>query len=161
MGLRIHTMPADEAALRADTTEPWDGDTWDLRDLTEGMGRLMDAKRGLGLAAPQVGSPARVITLGQALFEDPVPNSWKVLVNPKIVWASDEQEVAIEGCLSLPGRFGLVRRPKWCVVEYKNLEWAHCTEELHVLYARCVQHEIDHLDGRLISDHWLSEVILP
>lgn len=160
MSYRIQTMPADEAALRADT-EPWDGDLWELRELTDAMGRLMDAKQGLGLAAPQVGATARVITLGQVLFENPVHNTWRVMINPEIVWASEEQEEQVEGCLSLPGRFGLVRRPRWCVVEYKNLEWAHCTEEFHGLYARCVQHEIDHLDGRLISDHWLREVIVP
>lgn len=153
-------MPADEAVLRADT-EPWDGDVWDLRELADSMGRLMDAKNGLGLAAPQVGEKVRVITIGQILFDDPVPATWKTLVNPEIVWASEEQGAQVEGCLSLPGRFGLVRRPVWCVVEYKDVEWKSCTQELHGLYARCVQHEIDHLDGRLISDHWLGEAVLP
>lgn len=160
MSRRIHMMPTDEVALRADT-EPWDGDMEELRDLTDAMGRLMDAKKGIGLAAPQVGATARVITIGQVLFEDPIPNTWKVMINPEIIWASEELEDQVEGCLSLPGRFGLVRRPRWCVVEYKNLEWGHCTQELHGLYSRCVLHEIDHLDGRLISDHWLHEVILP
>ena len=157
---RIHTMPDDEVALRADT-EPWHGDMWELRDLTDAMGRLMDAKKGIGLAAPQVGSTVRVITIGQILFEEPVPNTWKVLINPQIIWASEELEDQVEGCLSLPGRFGVVRRPQWCVVEYKNPEWQHCTQELHGLYSRCVLHEIDHLNGRLISDHWIDEVVLP
>lgn len=158
MTRRIHVMPADEAALRVECEEI-DSDTEAVRDLARDMGRLMRASGGIGLAAPQVGASERLIVVSYACVgvKDAV-DGWEAMLNPEILWASEEQEIQVEGCLSLPGRFGLVQRPKFVIVAYKSLTWTSCTRECHGLFARCVQHEIDHLDGVLISDEWLEEV---
>jgi len=158
MTRRLQIMPADEAALRVECDEI-EGDLEAVRDLARDMGRLMRAGGGIGIAAPQVGATERLIVVSYACagVKDAV-DSWEAMLNPQIVWASEEEEIQAEGCLSLPGRFGLVRRPKFVVVEYKSLKWASCTQECHGLFARCVQHEMDHLDAEMISDHWLEEI---
>lgn len=116
---------------------------------------------GIGLAAPQIGVSLAVIIVSDTIVPGGDPGGFEAMFNPKIVWASEEEEVQIEGCLSLPGRSGLVQRPKWCVVEYKQFRgegMSTVTMECHGLLARCVQHEIDHLGGVLLSDHWLREI---
>ena len=76
-----------------------------------------------------------------------------VMVNPEILSASAEQETASEGCLSLPGVSGHVTRPRRVILKTQFLDGSSVTVECGGLLARCLQHEIDHLDGRLFYDH--------
>ena len=105
---------------------------------------------GIGLAAPQVGVSERLIVLDVADGEERRP---MVLVNPEIVWRSGERATAEEGCLSLPGQFADVTRPQAVKVRYLTEHGEERVLEADGLLARCVQHEIDHLDGILFVDH--------
>jgi peptide deformylase len=113
----------------------------------ERMGVLMHEALGVGLAATQLGVLHRVLVY-RAYSEDPLT----VLVNPVIEWASDEQELAEEGCLSLPGVHVEVERAVGVRVRAQDEHGAQLEVEAEGLPARVIQHEIDHLDGILILD---------
>ncbi len=122
-----------------------------IRRLLDDMLETMYAAPGVGLAAPQIGEALRVIVVDCTKEEgarQPVR-----LINPEIVWASEVQEPYEEGCLSLPDHFADVTRPTEVRVRY--LDDAGEVQELHAtgLLAVCIQHEMDHLDGKLFVDH--------
>jgi peptide deformylase len=121
-----------------------------LLRLLDDMLETMYAAPGIGLAAPQVGVLKRafVADLGREGERAPI-----YVVNPEIVWRSDTSNVAEEGCLSLPKQFGEVTR--FDQVRVRHLDRAGAVQEIVAegLLARCVQHEIDHLDGVLFVDH--------
>jgi peptide deformylase len=119
----------------------------DLRAEIETMGRLMHDAIGVGLAATQVGVLHRVLVYC-AYADDPVT----ALVNPELEWASEELEVAEEGCLSLPGVHVEVERPSRVRVRAQDGEGQAIAVEAEGLEARVIQHEIDHLNGVLILD---------
>jgi peptide deformylase len=124
-----------------------------LRGLAADMLETMYAAPGIGLAAPQVGVTKRLFVADVADRkggEEPRP---MVLVNPEVVWRSEEAVVQEEGCLSLPGQFAEVARPVAVRVRYWDLEGETREVEADGLLARCLQHEIDHLDGVLFTDH--------
>ena len=77
----------------------------------------------------------------------------RVFIDPEIVWESDEVEKREEGCLSFPGQFADIVRPAQVVATYLDIDGKHREEEFSGIQARCVQHEIDHLRGRLFIDH--------
>jgi peptide deformylase len=106
---------------------------------------------GIGLAAIQIGTPKRVITLDLAKKED--PKNPQVFINPEILWTSDEKATYEEGCLSIPEFYDEVERPSQVKVKYLDLEGAQNLIEANGLLATCLQHEIDHLDGILFIDH--------
>ncbi len=111
------------------------------------MGELMHDALGIGLAATQLGVLHRALVF-RTDPEEPIT----ALVNPELEWQSEEQEVAEEGCLSLPGVHVEVERPARVRVRGQDPEGAELTIEAEGLRARVIQHEIDHLDGRLILD---------
>lgn len=111
------------------------------------MVRLMDAGRGVGLAAPQLGRLRRLIVIQP--FEDQPAHA---LVNPEITWRSDEEDVAIEGCLSIGEVNVDVARAVAIRVRAQDLNGTEFEAELEGFAARVVQHEVDHLDGILILD---------
>ena len=122
-----------------------------VRKLMDDMLETMYAAPGIGLAAPQVGVTKRVIVVDAAAKgEPPEPHR---MANPEVVWASDEDNVYNEGCLSLPEHYADVVRPKAVRVRY--LDHENEVRELAAdgLLATCVQHEMDHLDGILFVDH--------
>jgi peptide deformylase len=124
-----------------------------LRELARDMLETMYVAPGIGLAAPQVGVAKRVCVADVAdrkAGEEPRP---LVLVNPEVAWRSEERLVQEEGCLSLPGHFADVARPAAVRVRYQDLEGLALELEAEGLLARCLQHEIDHLDGVLFTDH--------
>jgi peptide deformylase len=124
-----------------------------LRKLAQDMLETMYAAPGIGLAAPQVGVTKRLFVADIADRkggEEPRP---MVLVNPEVAWRSEEEVVQEEGCLSLPGQFAEVARPASVRVRYQDLEGETREVEAEGLLARCLQHEIDHLDGVLFTDH--------
>ncbi|SEP80740.1 peptide deformylase [Loktanella sp. DSM 29012] len=123
-----------------------------LRTLAADMLETMYDAPGIGLAAPQVGVMQRVITMDcvKEEGEDPRP---MVLINPRVTWASDETSSYEEGCLSIPEQYADVERPAEVEVTWMDLEGATQSERFGGLWATCVQHEIDHLDGKLFIDY--------
>jgi peptide deformylase len=123
-----------------------------LGDEVARMARLMSDALGVGLAAPQVGIMHRL------LVYRPSPDAPLVaLVNPRVEWASDEQEVAEEGCLSIPGIVVDVERSVHVRATALDERGDQLLVEASGLEARVIQHEIDHLDGVLILDRTSRE----
>lgn len=123
----------------------------DVRTLMENMLETMYDAPGIGLAAPQVGDDRRVIVVDVAREgEEPNPH---FMVNPELTWVSDDHIVMNEGCLSLPDIFVDIERPESIRVAY--LDQDNATQEIKAagLFARCIQHEIDHLNGILHVDY--------
>jgi len=122
-----------------------------VRRLMDDMLETMYAAPGIGLAAPQVGFPERVIVLDLA-HEGEAPQPLR-LANPELVWVSDEDATYNEGCLSLPEHYADVTRPNAIKVRYLDYEGEIRELAAEGLLATCIQHEMDHLDGVLFVDH--------
>lgn len=120
-----------------------------IRRLAADMGETMYKAPGVGLAAPQVGEPIRMVVLDVSEEK----NNLMTLINPVITQRSQEQEIGEEGCLSLPGIWEKVSRSTEITLKYTDLEGKE--QELHAdgLLAICIQHELDHLDGTVFIDH--------
>jgi peptide deformylase len=123
----------------------------ELRALMDDMLETMYAAPGIGLAAIQVGVAKRVIVMDLA-GEDEEPQP-RFFVNPEILWRSEETIECEEGCLSIPEVFDKVERPTKVRVRYLNREGEEIEEEAEGLYAVCIQHEMDHLEGIVFIDH--------
>jgi len=121
-----------------------------LRRLAADMFETMYKAPGIGLAAPQVGVLQRLVVVDVADGEERRPMA---LVNPEIVWRSAELATAEEGCLSLPEQFADVTRPSTVRVKFTTEQGAERELPADGLLARCLQHEVDHLDGILFVDH--------
>lgn len=106
---------------------------------------------GIGLAAPQVGVSKRVIVVDPAMDKAP-PQPLK-MVNPEVIWSSDEKKLHEEGCLSLPEEYDMVERPDKIRVRYIDEKNRPQEIEADGLLSVVIQHEIDHLDGELFVDH--------
>ena len=113
----------------------------------ERMGRIMHDSIGIGLAAPQVGVSHRLLVY-RVEPDSPI----QPLVNPEVEWSSRDEEIADEGCLSLPGVHVEVERPVHIRVRAQDAHGDEILVEASGLEARVIQHEIDHLDGVLILD---------
>ena len=144
----ILVVPHPALKARARPVTPDDAAT--LRDLIPRMFAAMYAAPGIGLAAPQVGVGLRLAIVDLMPEEKPAPI---VLINPEIVAASAELATREEGCLSLPGHYADVTRPARVRVRYSDPEGARRELSAEGLLSACVQHEIDHLDGILFTDH--------
>ena len=122
-----------------------------LRALMDDMVETMYDAPGIGLAAVQIGEPKRVIVMDLAREgEEPAP---QYFVNPEITWRSEELFLYEEGCLSVPEIFDEVERPNKVRLTYLNYTGERVEEEAEGLYAVCIQHEFDHLEGVLFIDH--------
>jgi len=128
-----------------------------VQALIDDMVETMRAAPGVGLAAPQVGVSLRVIVVEVPEDEDD-PNSGRLytLINPRIVWASNEMEEGEEGCLSVPGWVGLVDRHTQVAVKALNRGGKEVKIKADGFLARVLQHEIDHLEGILFVDRLTS-----
>jgi len=147
---RILTVDTDLATLKQ-TSRPAQAVDDGLRALMDDMLETMYAAPGIGLAAIQVGEPVRVIVMDLSRGED--PKTPRFFVNPEVVWASDELFVYEEGCLSVPDIYDEVERPAKVRVRYLGYDGKPVEEEAEGLYAVCIQHEIEHLEGVLFIDH--------
>lgn len=128
----------------------------ELQTLIDDMVETMRAAPGVGLAAPQVNAPLRVIVVEFGDEEDEsVPPKLYTLVNPEIVRSSREMVVGTEGCLSIPGFIGDVDRMKSITVKGQNRRGQPVRIKAEGWLARIFQHEIDHLDGILFTDRAL------
>jgi peptide deformylase len=138
----------------------------DLKTLIADMIDTMRVAPGVGLAAPQVGVPSRVIVVefGDENDEE-VPKKLYTLINPEITFPSEEKVSGIEGCLSVPGLLGEVERYTKAVVRGKNRQGKPVKITAEGWLARIFQHEIDHLDGILYPDRatkvWKPEQVKP
>lgn len=124
----------------------------DLRKLADDMLETMYDAPGIGLAAPQVGVLERLIVLDCVKGETEAPRPL-VMFNPRVIASSDETNVYEEGCLSIPDQYADVERPREVEVEWLDRNGTLQTETFGGLWATCVQHEIDHLDGKLFIDY--------
>ncbi|MBN1325925.1 peptide deformylase [Candidatus Falkowbacteria bacterium] len=140
--LQIITEPnpilrAKNAKIKAITPE--------VKQLILDMVETMKASDGIGLAAPQIGLNVRLVTINTG-------EGALALINPIILWRSFRKEVEEEGCLSCPGIFKKVKRAKSIWVLTKNENGKYLFFRARGLFARVIQHELDHLNGKLITD---------
>ncbi|MDE0730307.1 MAG: peptide deformylase [Longimicrobiales bacterium] len=122
----------------------------DLKMLVRDMFETMYHAEGIGLAAPQISISQRVIVVD--LRSEEQPEARLALINPKVVWASTESEKTPEGCLSIPGLEEVIKRFSAIRVEAVDIDGGRIEVEAEGLFARVLQHEIDHLDGILFVD---------
>jgi len=153
MALRdIIILPDKQLRL---VSKPVDKVTAEIRRLADDMFETMYAAPGIGLAAIQVAQPLRLITMDLAKPDEngettPKP---RVFINPEILSASEEKSVYEEGCLSIPEYYEEVERPAKVRVRFSDLDGKVHEEDAEGLYATCIQHEIDHLNGVLFIDY--------
>jgi peptide deformylase len=146
---------ADLAVLKQIST-PVEGPVTDeLRGLMDDMLDTMYDAPGIGLAAVQIGDTRRVIVmdLGDKLGDVDERRNPRYFVNPEITWSSDELFTYEEGCLSVPEYFDAVERPARVRLKFMNYAGETVEEEAEGLFAVCIQHEMDHLEGVLFIDH--------
>ncbi len=143
--LNILEFPDPRLRAKAAAVEVFDSS---LAQLAQDMLATMYDARGIGLAATQVGEARRLFVMDVSdTLERP-----QVLVNPRILEKQGEQ-VCEEGCLSFPGIFANVKRAGWIRVEHADVEGKVTTREVEGLEAVCIQHELDHLDGKVFVDY--------
>ncbi len=123
-----------------------------LRDLAADMLETMYDAPGIGLAAPQVGVLDRLIVVDCVKEEGAAPRPM-TMINPELIESSDELNVYEEGRLSIPEQYAEVTRPKEVTVAWMDLDGNAQRETFDGLWATCLQHEIDHLDGKLFIDY--------
>ena len=116
-----------------------------IRRLVDKMGEILVDKKGIGLAAPQAGVPLRLFIISLDVSREHV----RVYINPKVTPSGEPDELE-EGCLSVPGVWTKVRRYKKATVTATDLDGRQFTEEADGMYARCLQHEYDHIEGTTI-----------
>ena len=132
-------------------SEPVDKVDDDLRALMDDMLETMYDAPGIGLAAIQIGVPKRVIVMDLSRGEDePEP---RYFVNPEILWSSEETAPYEEGCLSIPEIYDEVERPAKVKLRYLNYQGEQIEEDAEGVFAVCIQHEMDHLQGVLFIDY--------
>ena len=121
--------------------------------LTRFMARAMYNNFGIGLAAIQIGYDLRIFVMDCTRAQE----DYQVFINPEIVKLSDETLTDFEGCLSAPGKRGEVKRHLRITLKYKDKEGEEHTKTFYNLEARCIQHEMDHLEGKLCIDYEKGE----
>jgi peptide deformylase len=149
MGLRdIITLPDKRLRTVSKPVAKIDAAT---KKLVGDMFETMYAAPGIGLAAIQVGEPRRIITLDLAKKDE--KKDPQVIINPELLWTSEEKGSYEEGCLSIPEYYEEVERPKAVKVKFLDLQGESHEIEAAGLLATVLQHEIDHLNGVLFIDH--------
>ena len=119
--------------------------------ILEQMLECMYNNNGIGLAAPQVGILKRLVVVDcsdKSNIKKPLK-----LINPEIIKFSEKILEFEEGCLSLPTQYAKVKRPAEITVKFQNIEGVYCQERFSGIEATCIQHEVDHLNGKLFVDH--------
>lgn len=153
--LEIVIVPNPILKKRAAVVEKFDSET---KKLIAAMQETLDhnPRRGVGLAAPQVGFSQRILLAKDGRVEGAATF---VLVNPEIIKKSSQTDLDYEGCLSIPDVFGLVERHLKIVVKAQNPLGRKITLKTAGFFARILQHEIDHLDGILITDKIVGRIL--
>lgn len=125
----------------------------DIVETLHSMHETMINAKGIGLAAPQVSIMKRIIVVDLQERDEDHDSKEKLFINPKILETSEQMSEAEEGCLSIPRQFANINRPQSIKISYINKDGQPKELEADGLYARCIQHEIDHLNGVLFIDH--------
>ncbi|WP_307758864.1 peptide deformylase [uncultured Mediterranea sp.] len=128
----------------------------ELKELIANMFETMDRADGVGLAAPQIGLPIRVVVINLDVLSDDLPEFKgfrKAYINPHIIEVSGQEVSMEEGCLSLPGIHESVKRGDKIRVKYMDEDFKEYEEEVEGYLARVMQHEFDHLEGKMFIDH--------
>jgi peptide deformylase len=154
MILPIYTF--GQPVLRQEAEEI-DKDYPELQQLIKDMYETLERSEGIGLAAPQVGLPIRLAIINLDVISEDLPEYKgyiKTFINPYIEeYDETEEDVMEEGCLSLPGIHEKVKRPTRIRVTYQDEQFREHDEWVDGYLARVMQHEFDHLDGRVFTDH--------
>ncbi len=150
--MRFHLRYYGDPILRKRAAEVRAFDD-ELREEAEGMIDAMRDEAGVGLAAPQVGLEKRLLVALQMETPEDSDADPIVMINPEIIERSPETWEFEEGCLSIPGIRGDVTRPAAVTVRYQDVHGRTHTVQAEAMFARVVQHEIDHLDGKLFIDY--------
>ena len=132
-------------------SQPVDKVDDELRALMDDMLETMYDAPGIGLAAIQIGVPKRVIVMDISGPDD--EKAPRYFVNPEIIWSSEDTAPYEEGCLSIPDIYDEVERPARVKLKYLNYQGEEVVEDADGLFAVCIQHEMDHLQGVLFIDH--------
>lgn len=138
--LRILTYPNDVLLAKAENVKPEEYQTVELLRLVKNMTVTMLNSNGIGLAGNQVGVLKRIIVLN-------VENFLGAMINPKILKKNEANTPLKEGCLSFPGRILTIVRPSTIEVSWKDCDGNSFSQTFDGIAAKCIQHEIDHLDG--------------
>jgi peptide deformylase len=163
MILPIITAPDRRLKVRSQPVAAVDAE---VRKLLDDMVETMRAAPGIGLSAIQVGVAKRIVVVEVAEDEklaaeeaivpkekhDELPRTTRYLVNPEIRWSSDKLVFCEEGCLSLPDQYADIERPADIAVRFLDRDGKAQELEARGMLSRCIQHEIDHLDGLLLVD---------
>ena len=147
--MRLDVLKDGEEVLRIKSIPTLITD--EVRDLVSNMKETMLSENGIGLSAPQVGVNLRVIVI-QLMSAGKLVGPVQEMINPVITNYSDDTMEYEEGCLSIPGEYIRINRPRSIHVKFQTLSGKYKKWFLKGLEARIVQHEIDHLDGRLMTD---------
>jgi peptide deformylase len=150
MALRDIIIHPDPRLKKA--ADPVEDVSDEIRRLADDMLETMYDAPGIGLAAPQVGVLKRILVMDCVKEEGAAPRPM-VLLNPEVTWSSEALNTYEEGCLSIPDQYADVTRPAEVEVSWLGLDGAAHSEKFDGLWATCVQHEIDHLNGRLFIDY--------
>lgn len=149
--LDIISLPDRKLRMKSAPVERIDDE---VRRFLDDMLETMYEAPGIGLAAIQVGVPRRLVTIDCAKREDEDAEANPLfLINPEILWSSDERAIHEEGCLSIPEYYAEVERPAFVRVRYLDRDGKPQEMEVGSILAVCLQHEIDHLNGTLFIDH--------
>ncbi len=133
------------------TATPVDRVDSSVRKFMDDLLDTMYAAPGIGLAAPQVGVAKRILVID--LAQNDSPAAPLQIVNPKLIWSSEELASNEEGCLSLPDQYAKIKRSKSTRIRYLDQQNVDRELEATGMLSACLQHEMDHLDGRLFVDH--------
>ncbi len=136
------------AAVLARPAKPIEEIDDNIRRLVEIMTDVMLKNKGIGLAGPQIGAGLRIFIVSLKADAENV----KVFINPTVTPTTDELFTFEEGCLSVPGIYTKIRRYKQCKVTATDLDGNEFADQAEGLYARCLQHEYDHIEGTTIAD---------
>lgn len=141
--MKLKIVKYGDPILKQVATEIEEG--CDIKDLLSDMRETMTANNGVGLAAPQVGKSIRAFVID-------TPQATRSFVNPVIIKRFGNNVTKEEGCLSIPGAKIAMTRPSKVKVQYRDENWVLRNETFEGLAARAIQHEFDHLEGKLIND---------
>ncbi|MCQ2332105.1 MAG: peptide deformylase [Paludibacteraceae bacterium] len=153
MILPIYTL--GQSVLRHETEEVTE-DYPELGALIDNMFQTMYHAEGIGLAAPQVGLSLRLFVVDGTVLKEDMPDmieGKRVFINPEITDESEEEVSYEEGCLSVPGIHEKVKRPKRITIHYFDENWNEHEDTFDGFFARMLQHEYDHLEGHVFTDH--------
>lgn len=149
--LPIITVPnplLKQTAQKVETITP------QIKKLAHDMVDTMYEAPGVGLASNQISELYRIFVMDAHYQKDnPATRKPQILINPEIIWKSEEPSVIQEGCLSIPQQFADVERPKIVRVQYLDINGVNQEFEAHDFESHVIQHELDHLNGVLFIDH--------